>query len=167
MTIFKQILCKVLKKTESKAILSFGLRKILLFFFLKLKILKKISIFAKKLNNFDMDYPNCPKCKGNNTYSDENNFICPDCFHEWNPTAETEITENDGKLIVKDASGTILQDGDTVVTIKNLPLKGSSQTIKAGTKVKKIRLTEGDHNIACKIDGFGELALKSEFVKKA
>jgi protein PhnA len=112
-----------------------------------------------------MEYPLCPKCKGINTYPFEDYFICPDCFHEWKPDAINETAES-SELIVKDANGTQLQNGDTVVTIKNLPVKGTSQTIKAGTKVKKIRLTDGDHNIDCKIDGFGSMALKSEFVKK-
>ena len=111
-----------------------------------------------------MEYPKCPQCAGKNTYPFEDNFICPDCFHEWNPT---EIAENESAEIeVKDANGTLLKNGDTVVTIKNLPVKGISQSIKAGTKVKNIRLADGDHNIDCKIDGFGAMALKSEFVKK-
>ena len=108
-----------------------------------------------------MEYPKCPNCKGINTYPFEENFICPDCSYEWNPAAEEVET-----LVVKDSNGVILQNGDTVVTIKNLPVKGISQSIKAGTKVKNIRLTDGDHNIDCKIDGFGAMALKSEFVKK-
>lgn len=89
--------------------------------------------------------------------------MCPECGNEWNPE---EKTEEEG-LSVKDANGNLLQDGDTVVVLKNLPVKGSPQTIKAGTKVKNIKLTEGDHNIDCKISGFGAMALKSEFVKKA
>jgi len=112
-----------------------------------------------------MEYPICPNCKGSNTYPFEENFICPDCFHEWNP--KELAAENSNELVVKDANGTVLANGDTVVTIKNLPVKGTSQSIKAGTKVKNIRLTDGDHNIDCKIDGFGAMALKSEFVKKA
>lgn len=111
-----------------------------------------------------MEYPQCPKCKGNNTYPLEDNYVCPDCFYEWPDVADNE--SNTVGLIVKDANGNLLQDGDTVVTIKNLPVKGSSQNIKAGTKIKKIRLTEGDHNIDCKIEGFGAMALKSEFVKR-
>lgn len=112
-----------------------------------------------------MEYPKCPKCKGENVYQFEEQFICPDCFHEWNIKTEIEAT-NSNLLIVKDSNGTILQNGDTVVTIKNLPVKGTSQSIKAGTKVKNIRLTEADHNIDCKIEGFGAMSLKSEFVKK-
>ncbi|MBS1666406.1 MAG: alkylphosphonate utilization protein [Bacteroidetes bacterium] len=109
-----------------------------------------------------MEYPKCPECKGTNTYPFDNNIICPDCAHEWNPADE----EKGNELVIKDSNGVVLQNGDTVVTIKNLPVKGTSQSIKAGTKVKNIRLTDGDHNIDCKIDGFGAMALKSEFVKK-
>lgn len=112
-----------------------------------------------------MEYPICPKCGGENTYPFEDANICPDCAYEWNENSETEATADD-LLIVKDANGTFLQNGDTVVTIKNLPVKGVSQSIKAGTKVKNIRLTDGDHNIDCKIEGFGAMGLKSEFVKK-
>tara|TARA_R110002050_G_scaffold83292_2_gene178029 strand:- start:3519 stop:3803 length:285 start_codon:yes stop_codon:yes gene_type:complete len=90
-------------------------------------------------------------------------LVSPECGHEWNPS---EVEEEAG-LLVKDANGNPLSDGDTVVVVKNLPVKGASAPIKAGTKVKNIRLTEGDHNIDCKIDGFGAMALKSEFVKKA
>lgn len=90
--------------------------------------------------------------------------MCPECGHEW---TEAEQQELEAGLVVKDSNGTVLQDGDAVVVIKNLPVKGSPQPIKAGTKVKNIRLVEGDHNIDCKIDGFGSMALKSEFVRKA
>lgn len=106
----------------------------------------------------------CPQCKSTYTYELEGLLACPECGHEWNPT---EITPNDNSFIVKDCNGNILQNGDTVVTIKNLPVRGASQSIKAGTKVKNIRLVDSDHNIDCKIDGFGAMALKSEFVKKA
>ena len=112
-----------------------------------------------------MDYPICPNCKGTNTYPLDDMFVCPDCFHEWSAEEGEESLEAT-TMIVKDANGTILQNGDTVVTIKNLPVKGTSQSIKAGTKVRRIRLTDGDHNIDCKIDGFGAMGLKSEFVKK-
>lgn len=88
-------------------------------------------------------------------------LVCPECGHEWNPD---EVEETG--LVVKDANGNVLQDGDTVIVVKNLPVKGASGPVKAGTKVKNIRLSEGDHNIDCKIDGFGAMALKSEFVKK-
>lgn len=104
----------------------------------------------------------CPQCKSTYTYQMDELLACPECGHEWNPE---ELDNN--AFIVKDANGNILQDGDSVVTIKNLPVKGSPQPIKAGTKVKNIRLVNGDHNIDCKIDGFGAMALKSEFVKKA
>ena len=90
-------------------------------------------------------------------------YLCPECGHEWNP--EEVLTEE--MLIIKDANGNVLENGDSVVVIKDLPVKGASKSIKAGTKVKNIRLTEGDHNIDCKIDGFGSMALKSEFVRKA
>jgi protein PhnA len=90
-------------------------------------------------------------------------LACPECGHEWNPDI---IADQPEEFVVKDANGNILQNGDTVVTIKNLPVKGSSQSIKAGTKVRNIRLVDSDHNIDCKIDGFGAMALKSEFVKK-
>lgn len=107
--------------------------------------------------------PNCPKCNSEYTYEDGNLFVCPECAHEW---SGEEQVEEDG-LVVKDAYGNILQDGDTVTIIKDLKVKGSSTPLKIGTKVKNIRLVEGDHNIDCKIDGFGAMQLKSEFVKKA
>jgi len=113
-----------------------------------------------------MEYPICPKCRGEHTYPLDDLFICPDCSHEWNP-AEVAEDQREDTLVVKDANGVILQNGDSVVTIKTLPVKGSSQSIKAGTKVRNIRLAQGDHNIDCKIEGFGAMALKSEFVKKA
>jgi len=106
----------------------------------------------------------CPICKSAYTYEMDNLLVCPECGHEWNP--EDSIVSSD-LFEVKDCNGNILQNGDTVVTIKNLPVRGSSQSIKAGTKVKNIRLVDSDHNIDCKIDGFGAMALKSEFVKKA
>ncbi len=90
-------------------------------------------------------------------------MMCPECGHEWNPD---EVAEETG-LVVKDANGNRLQDGDSVTIVKDLPVKGAPKSIKAGTKVKNIRLVEGDHNIDCKIDGFGSMALKSEFVRKA
>ena len=106
--------------------------------------------------------PNCPKCNSEYTYEDGSVYVCPECAHEWN-----ELSVNEDELIVKDANGNILKDGDTVTIIKDLKVKGASSALKAGTKVKNIRLVEGDHNIDCKIDGFGAMALKSEFVKKA
>lgn len=106
----------------------------------------------------------CPICKSPYGYAlNDELYACPECSHEWNPADVVE----EGTLIVKDSNGNILQDGDSVIVIKNLPVKGASGPIKAGTKVKKIRLTDGDHNIDCKIDGFGAMALKSEFVRKA
>jgi protein PhnA len=90
-------------------------------------------------------------------------MVCPECGHEWNADDVEEVTG----LLVKDANGNILQDGDSIIVLKNLPVKGMPQPVKAGTKVKNIRLTEGDHNIDCRIDGFGTMALKSEFVRKA
>ena len=92
-------------------------------------------------------------------------MICPDCGLEWNPSEEVETV--DTGLVFKDANGALLANGDSVVIIKDLPVKGAPKSIKAGTKVKNIRLVEGDHNIDCKIDGFGSMALKSEFVRKA
>lgn len=106
----------------------------------------------------------CPLCKSTYTYAMDNLLICPECGHEWNPEEEAQ---NADAFIVKDSNGNILKDGDSVVTIKTLPVKGSAQSIKAGTKVRNIRLVDGDHNIDCRIDGFGAMALKSEFVKKA
>jgi len=96
----------------------------------------------------------------------DNLMVCPDCGYEWNPS-ESSAEEVEEGLVVKDANGTVLSDGDAVVIIKDLPVKGAPKPIKAGTKVKSIRLAEGDHNIDCKIDGFGSMALKSEFVRKA
>ena len=105
----------------------------------------------------------CPLCKSEYTYEMDNRLACPECGHEWDPN---ETINSDNAFVVKDSNGNILQNGDTVVTIKNLPVKGASQSIKAGTKVKNIRLVDSDHNIDCKIEGFGAMALKSEFVKK-
>ncbi len=108
--------------------------------------------------------PPCPACNSIYTYEMEEKLVCPECSFEWTAASAEEAADG---LVVKDANGNVLADGDSVVVIKNLPVKGSSQPIKAGTKVKNIRLTDGDHNIDCKIDGFGSMALKSEFVKKA
>jgi len=104
----------------------------------------------------------CPQCKSPYAYPSGSFMMCPECGHEWDPN---EVEETG--LVVKDANGNILKDGDSVVVIKDLPVKGSSQKVKSGTKVKNIKLTEGDHNIDCKIDGFGSMGLKSEFVRKA
>jgi len=110
------------------------------------------------------DLPNCPKCNSEYTYEDGSLLICPECAYEWTLGSETE-NSNDIKLI-KDANGNVLNDGDSVTVIKDLKVKGSSSSIKIGTKVKSIRLVDGDHNIDCHIDGFGAMKLKSEFVKK-
>ncbi|MDP2785240.1 MAG: zinc ribbon domain-containing protein YjdM [Sulfurimicrobium sp.] len=109
--------------------------------------------------------PKCPKCNSEYTYEDGSMYICPECAHEWGAAASTESLEE--KRVVKDAFGTVLNDGDSVTVIKDLKLKGSSSVVKGGTKVKNIRLVEGDHDIDCKIDGIGAMSLKSEFVKKA
>jgi protein PhnA len=108
--------------------------------------------------------PNCPKCDSEYTYKDGTLNICPECAHEWQADTETENL-NDVK-IVKDANGNELQDGDTITVIKDLKVKGTSLVVKVGTKVKGIRLVDGDHDIDCKIDGIGPMKLKSEFVKK-
>lgn len=112
------------------------------------------------------EYPACPSCKSTFTYELGDLLACPECGHEWNPNP-TEETAAESGLVVKDSNGTILQNGDSVTIIKNLPVKGSPKDIKVGTKVKNIKLVDGDHNIDCKIEGFGSMALKSEFVKKA
>ena len=122
----------------------------------------KDNIFAITMSN-TTELPSCPQCKSAYTYQMDDLLVCPEWGNEWN-MAETKADEN--TFIVKDTNGNILQNGDTVVTIKNLPVRGTSQSIKAGTKVKNIKLVDSDHNIDCKIDGFGAMALKSEFVKK-
>jgi protein PhnA len=109
--------------------------------------------------------PHCPQCSSELTYEDGNNYVCPECAHEWSRDA-TGAESHDQKADVRDAVGNVLQDGDTVTVIKDLKLKGSSLVVKVGTKVKNIRLVEGDHDIDCKIDGIGAMGLKSEFVKK-
>lgn len=109
-----------------------------------------------------MNLPNCPKCNSEYTYVDGDLYVCPECAYEWSG----EDTVEETSLVVKDANGNLLQDGDAVTVIKDLKVKGSSSTLKIGTKVKNIRLVEGDHNIDCKIEGFGAMKLKSEFVKK-
>ena len=111
------------------------------------------------------DIPKCPECSSEYAYEIQNLFTCPDCGHEWN--AENSAEPVEGEAVVKDAVGNILQDNDAVTIIKDLKVKGASQPLKVGTKVKSIRLVEGDHNIDCKIPGFGAMKLKSEFVKKA
>ncbi len=111
-----------------------------------------------------MSLPNCPKCNSEYTYEDGAMFICPECGHEWNDAQDA--SQDEEGLVVKDANGTLLSDGDSVTIIKSLKVKGASSMLKIGTKVKNIRLCEGDHNIDCKIEGFGAMKLKSEFVKK-
>ena len=108
-------------------------------------------------------YPNCPQCNSSYTYEDGTMFVCPECAHEWS-AQDAEVVEEG--FVVRDAHGNLLTDGDAVTVIKDLKVKGSSSTLKIGTRVKNIRLVEGDHNIDCKIDGFGAMKLKSEFVKK-
>lgn len=108
--------------------------------------------------------PKCPKCNSEYTYEDGNLLICPECSYEW--TAGSEQQNYEESQVVKDSNGNILVDGDSVTIIKDLKVKGASSPIKMGTKVKNIRLVEGDHNIDCRIDGFGAMSLKSEFVKK-
>ncbi|WP_259781406.1 zinc ribbon domain-containing protein YjdM [Aestuariispira ectoiniformans] len=108
------------------------------------------------------EFPPCPKCNSPYVYEDGSMLVCPECAHEWSPAAE----EDAGAAVVRDANGTELQDGDTVTVIKDLKVKGSSSVVKVGTKVKNIRLVDGDHDIDCKVPGIGQMGLKSEFVKK-
>ena len=109
-------------------------------------------------------FPPCPQCQSPYVYQDQLMLICPDCANEWTPSELS--SQNDTTPIVKDANGITLLDGDTVSVIKDLKIKGTSDVVKIGTKVKNIRLVEGDHNIDCKIVGIGDMKLKSEFVKK-
>ena len=111
--------------------------------------------------------PACPQCQSVYTYEDGAMLVCPECAHEWSTTAEEAVEPAETGLLVRDANGAVLADGDSVVLVKDLKIKGSSSVVKVGTKVKGIRLVEGDHNIDCKIVGFGAMQLKSEFVKKA
>lgn len=111
------------------------------------------------------DIPPCPECKSPYGYDDGMMFVCPECGHEWSKDAEAAGAETDSG--VKDSNGNPLVDGDTVTVIKDLKVKGSSLVVKVGTRVKNIRLVDGDHDIDCKIDGIGAMKLKSEFVKKA
>lgn len=108
--------------------------------------------------------PNCPQCNSEYTYQDGELLICPECAYEW---TLQDTSSDDDALTIKDSNGNLLQDGDTVTVIKDLKVKGSSSVVKVGTKVKNIRLVEGDHDIDCKIDGIGPMKLKSQFVKKA
>jgi protein PhnA len=112
--------------------------------------------------------PSCPLCSSTYTYNDPNGlFVCPECAHEWSPAASPEVEQMPIGLVVKDAFGNLLSDGDSVTMIKDLKVKGSTSGLKAGTKIKNIRLVEGDHNIDCRVDGIGSIGLKSEFVRKA
>ncbi|MFI3230095.1 MAG: zinc ribbon domain-containing protein YjdM [bacterium] len=107
--------------------------------------------------------PNCPECKSEYTYEDQNMLVCPECAHEW-------IQEEEQEQVIKDVNGNVLNTGDSVVVVKDLKVKGASGSIKIGTKVKNIRLiydAPDDHDIDCKIDGFGAMKLKSSVVKKA
>ena len=108
--------------------------------------------------------PKCPKCNSEFTYEDGSNFVCPECAHEWPQVAAAEAGEQ--ARIIRDSVGNVLADGDTITVIKDLKVKGSSAVVKVGTKVKGIRLVEGDHDIDCKIEGIGAMSLKSEFVRK-
>ena len=112
--------------------------------------------------------PACPQCGQENTYPDAENYICPDCAHEWPQVASTDIDEAAGDGVVRDAHGTVLQDGDAVLLVKDLKVKGSSSVLKKGSKIKSIRLVEAvdGHNVDCKTD-LGSMLLKSEFLKKA
>jgi protein PhnA len=110
--------------------------------------------------------PQCPQCQSGYTYEDNGMYVCPECAHEWAIVADAAKTESADRVI-RDANGNVLQDGDSVTVIKDLKVKGSSLVVKVGTKVKSIRLVDGDHDIDCKIDGIGAMQLKSEFVKKA
>lgn len=111
------------------------------------------------------DLPDCPSCRGHLTYQDGAQLVCPECGHEWDPRVEA-AAERMASAEVRDAYNNVLADGDTVLVIKDLKLKGGGGVLKMGTKVKNIRLVDGDHNIDCRIEGFGAMALKSEFVRK-
>lgn len=108
--------------------------------------------------------PPCPQCSSEYTYEDGVQWVCPECGHEW---SEAELEADSADNAIRDSNGNELQDGDTVTVIKDLKVKGASSVVKVGTRVKNIRLVDGDHNIDCKIDGIGAMKLKSEFVKKA
>jgi protein PhnA len=123
-------------------------------------------LYSVSLIQYQMsDSINCPKCNSEFTYPEQDHMVCSQCFHEWLAQSEVIETENTDKVL--DSNGNELVDGDAVIVIKDLPVKGAPKPLKAGTKVKNIRLRNGDHNISCKIDGFGAMNLKSEFVKKA
>lgn len=114
------------------------------------------------------ELPNCPACNSEYTYQDGPLLVCPNCAHEWSASDDPSSGPGDSdEKVVRDANGNVLKNGDTVIVIKDLKVKGSSTVVKGGTKVKKIRLVDGDHDIDCKITGIGSMGLKSEFVKKA
>lgn len=116
-------------------------------------------------HTFDMpDLPPCPQCQSTYTYEDNAMLVCPECGHEWSTQANAAGEED---RVIRDANGNVLADGDSVTVIKDLKIKGSSLVVKVGTKVRNIRLVDGDHDIDCKIDGIGPMKLKSEFVRKA
>lgn len=110
------------------------------------------------------NFPPCPQCQSEYTYADGTMLICPECAHEWSQDAIADSIEQE--RVVRDAHGNVLNDGDTVTVIKDLKIKGSSSVVKVGTKVKIIRLVDGDHDIDCRIEGIGAMGLKSEFVRK-
>ena len=110
------------------------------------------------------DFPPCPECQSSLTYTDGTLLVCPECAHEWSATESSQGDDDSPKI--KDSNGNVLVDGDTVSVIKDLKVKGSSTVVKVGTRVKNIRLVDGDHDIDCKIDGIGAMKLKSQFVKK-
>jgi len=113
------------------------------------------------------ELPKCPACESEFTYEDGLLFVCPECSHEWAMGSETEADNKEDEKVVHDANGALLNDGDTITVIKDLKVKGTSSVVKVGTRVKNIRLVDGDHDIDCKITGIGAMKLKSEFVKKA
>ena len=113
------------------------------------------------------DTNTCPNCRSAFAYPTGTSWMCPECGHEWNPEEVAAEAAAHGPAVVKDANGNVLKDGDDVVMIKDLAVKGAPKALKAGTKVRGIRLTEGDHNIDCRIEGFGAMALKSIYVRKA
>lgn len=127
--------------------------------------LSGVRFVELKLKDYMSTLPACQQCKSELTYEDGQMYVCPECAHEW--TRDTVAESADATPVVRDANGNELRDGDTVTVIKDLKVKGSSSIVKIGTKVKGIRLVEGDHNIDCKIEGLGAMKLKSEFVKKA
>ena len=113
------------------------------------------------------DLPPCPACGSAYAYADRGLIVCPECAHEWTPGDATVAAVEERPRVVRDAVGNVLADGDSVVVVKDLKVKGSSSVVKVGTKVRNIRLVDGDHDIDCRIDGIGAMGLKSEFVRKA